>query len=270
MSHIRIGLGEAINARSAASAAVAIAAKLGEKVHLEGLYTVTCWAPPAHLEREFVELRQVHARHEARAAELMASWLSARRAGMLPPVTFGRVQLALADGERLQADLDRIPLHEKWSDRFHNTVVTEGKNAILTHFLKGSTYTASQVLGLIESTGYSAISATNTAANITAAGGGSPTNGWNEATSSQCAARQTPSFGTASAGSLAASATSHAILASLTSKGAFLLARSTAGTAPSTTVGNTNGALYSAGLYSGGDKVLSASDTLTPTYTASA
>ncbi len=172
--------------------------------------------------------------------------------------------------ERIRARLDDIPRELVWEDRFRNTVVTEGKNAILTHFLKGSTYTASQVLGLIEDTGYTAISATNTAANITAAAGGSPANGWNEAQSSTCAARQTPSFGTASSGSLAASATSHSTLATDTIKGAFLLCRSTGGTAPSTTVGNTSGALYSAGTFSGGDQAVSNGGTLQVTYTASA
>lgn len=158
----------------------------------------------------------------------------------------------------------------KWRDEFRNTVVTEGKNAALTHILKGSTYTASQVLGLIEDTGYSAIAAGNTAGNITAAGGGSPTNGWNEAPSSTCASRGTPSFGTASSGSLAtSSAVSFSIIATDTIKGAFLLCRSTAGTAPSTTVGNTNGALYSAGLFSGGDRAVANGDTLNVTYTAS-
>ena len=114
----------------------------------------------------------------------------------------------------------------KWRDTIDNLVVTEGKNAALTHFLKGSSYTASQVLGLIESTGYSAIGAGNTAAGITAAGGGSPTNGWNEAPSSVAATRGTPAFGTASAGALAtSSAVAFSILAARTIKGAFLLCR---------------------------------------------
>lgn len=75
---------------------------------------------------------------------------------------------------------------------------------------------------------------------------------------------------TAGSGSLAATATSHSILATDTVKGAALLCRSTAGTAPSTTVGSTAGALYSAGLFSGGDKAVANGDTLNVTYTASA
>jgi hypothetical protein len=158
----------------------------------------------------------------------------------------------------------------KWVDYIDNLVPTEGKNAALTHLLKGSGYTASQVLGLIEDTGYTAVGATNTAANITAVGGGSPANGWNEAPVGTCAARATPSFGTASAGSLAASAAAFSILATDTIKGAFLLCRSTAGVAPSTTVGNTAGALFSAGLFSGGDRAVVNGDTLNVTYTLTA
>lgn len=158
----------------------------------------------------------------------------------------------------------------KWRDHIDNLVTTEGKNAALTHLLKGSSYTASQVLGLIEDTGYSAVAAGNTAANITAVGGGSPANGWNEAPVSTVAARGTPSFGTASAGSLATSSSvSFSILATDTIKGAFLMIRSGAGTAPTTTVGNTSGAIYSAGLFSGGDRAVSNGDTLNVSYTAS-
>lgn len=159
----------------------------------------------------------------------------------------------------------------KWEDVVENLVTTEGKNALLTHFLKGSTYTASQTMGLIEDTGYTAVAVGNTAASITAVGGGSPANGWNEAPVGTCASRGTPSFGTAGSGSLATSAAvAFSILATDTIKGVFLMCRSTAGTAPSATVGNTTGALYSAGLFSGGDRAVASGDTVNVTYTASA
>lgn len=158
----------------------------------------------------------------------------------------------------------------KWRDTIDNLVTTEGKNAALQHFLKGSAYTAAQVLGLIEATSYTAVAAGNTAANITANGSGSPANGWNEAPSSVAATRGTPAFGTPSGGSLATSAAAaFSILATATIKGAFLLCRSAAGTAPTTAVGNTSGALYSAGLFTGGDRAVANGDTLNVSYTAS-
>lgn len=246
---------EKANAAAAAGASIARADYLSEQAHAGGLYAAICTAPPDHLLREYIELRD----EVSRLAKKQH-----RGSAVVNALLLRRGRLA-----RMERDLERIPQVEKWRDRFHNTVVTEGKNAALTHFLKGSSYTASQVLGLIEDTGYSAIAAGNTAANITAAGGGSPTNGWNEAPSSTCATRATPSFGTASSGSLAASAASFSIIATDTIKGAFLLCRSTGGTAPSTTVGNANGALYSAGLFSGGDRAVQNGDTLNVTYTAS-
>jgi hypothetical protein len=165
----------------------------------------------------------------------------------------------------------------KWRDEIHNVVCTEGKNAALQHFLKGSSYTATAFMGLIESTGYgfvgangSGVAATNLAGSITAAGGASPANGWNEAQSSVCASRATPAFGTPSAGSVSlSSAASFSILASATIKGVFVIVRSAAGTASVATVGNTAGALWSAGLFSGGDKAVGNGDTLSVSYTAS-
>lgn len=240
---------EKINAHMMAGAALVHARNLSEGIDAGGFYNAACWRPVPARADEFLALRDT-------LADLMRS-----------PVVRAS---ALAEIEAIRARLDQIPRDLVWEDTFKNTVVTEGKNAILTHFLKGSSYTASQALGLIEDTGYSAIAAGNTAANITAVGGGSPANGWNEAPSATCAARQTPSFGTAGSGSLAASATSHSILATDTIKGAFLVCRSVAGTAASTTVGATTAALYSAGLFSGGDKAVANGDSLQCTYTASA
>lgn len=155
----------------------------------------------------------------------------------------------------------------KWRDHIDNVVTTEGKNAALTHFLKGSAYTASQVLGLISDTTYTTPDAADTAAQLNTTGSA---NGWNEAASGIAATRGTPSFGTASAGALATSASvSFSILGTATLKGAFLLCRSTAGTAPTTAVGNTAGALYSAGAFSGGDRAVANGDTLNVSYTAS-
>ena len=77
----------------------------------------------------------------------------------------------------------------------------------------------------------------------------------------------------ASAGSLATSAAvSFSMLATATMKGAFLMMKSTAGVAPTTntTTGNTSGALYSCGAFSGGDRAVINGDTLNVTYTASA
>jgi hypothetical protein len=222
---------------------------LREGLDITGLYSAHFWMPkPARLD-EYIALRDT-------LSSLMES-----------PVVRAS---SLAEIEAIRARLAAIQQELVWEDRFSNLVTTEGKNAVLTHFLKGSSYTAAQVLGLIEDTGYTAVAVGNTAASITAVGGGSPANGWNEAPVGTVSVRQTPSFGTAGSGSLAATATSHSTLATDTIKGAFLMARSTAGTAPTTAVGNTSGALYSAGTFSGGDQAVSNGGTLQVTYTASA
>lgn len=230
-------------------------AAMAERANASGLYHAACLAPVPHMLSEYIGLRD----------EILA----ARRVEQRWPM-YSRIFMIPRRLRAMERDLRAIPQELKWHDGFRNTVVTEGKNAALTHFLKGSSYTASQVLGLIEDTGYSAISAANTAADITAAGGGSPTNGWNEAPSSTFATRGTPSFGSASSGSLGTSSSvSCSIIATDTIKGAFLLCRSAGGTAPTTTVGNTSGALYSAGLFSGGDRAVANGDTLNVSYTAS-
>lgn len=238
---------ERAHARARLAAEFAHGARLVEAAHASSIYLADYWMPAPHRCDEVDHLRQ-------RLAALTATRLLLRQHA--DEVDAIRVRLA------------EIPLELVWSDEIHNLIPTEGGNAALTHLLKGSTYTASQAMGLIESTGYSAVALGNTAANITAVGGGSPANGWNEAPSSTCASRGTPSFGTAASKQLATSSNvAFSTLETKTIKGGFLLIRSSGGTAPSTTVGNTNGAIWSAGLFSGGDQGVTASGTLNISYT---
>lgn len=157
----------------------------------------------------------------------------------------------------------------KWIEHIKNVVCTEGKNAMLTHTFKGSAYTAAVRMGLIGNTSFTATAAGNVAGSITTVSG-SPTNGWNEAASGVAATRATPSFGTASGGSLSLSANaSFSIAGTDTIQGVFILIKSAAGVDPTSTVGNTNGAIWSAGTFSGGSKAVGSGDTLTVSYTTS-
>jgi hypothetical protein len=152
----------------------------------------------------------------------------------------------------------------KWKEEIHNVVCTEGKNAALTHFLKGSSYTSAVRVGLIGNTTYSAPAAGNVASAINTSGSA---NSWNEATSSICATRGTPTFGTASAGALAfSSALSFSIIGTDTINGIFVLIKSAAGVDPTSTVANTSGAILSAGAFSSA-KAVSNGDILNVSYT---
>jgi hypothetical protein len=141
----------------------------------------------------------------------------------------------------------------KWVDYIDNLVTTVGKNDLLDKYLAGSTYTATWYLGLIGTSGYSAVAAADTASSHA---------GWTESVVYSNANRPTPSWGSAAAGSKATTATAFNINGSDTIKGAFLISNSTKS--------GTTGILYSAGLFSGGDRAVVNADTLNVTYTASA
>lgn len=139
-----------------------------------------------------------------------------------------------------------------------NLVTTVGKNFLLDNGLAGSAYTASFFLGLISATSYTAVNAADTMASHS---------GWLEAgvanapTYSQ-ANRPTAAWSAAASGSKSlSSALTFSITSSGTVKGAFLTTNSTKD--------GTTGTLYSAGTFTGGDKVVANGDTLSVSYTAS-
>lgn len=150
----------------------------------------------------------------------------------------------------------------KWSDIIGNTVVTVGKNLALDTYLAGAAYTVvGPYMGLISSVSFTAISAADTMASHT---------GWTEAGNANAptytSPRKTAAWSAASGGSKALSAAlAFAITSSGTVKGCFLVY----GSGALTTIDNTAGTLYSAGLFSGGDKVVGNGDTINVSYTAS-
>jgi hypothetical protein len=145
----------------------------------------------------------------------------------------------------------------KWEDTFDNVVTTVGGNDMLDKYLAGSAYTAAFYLGLISSVGYTGapVIGDTAASHATWTEAGAT----NNPTYSQ-GARPTAAWSAASAKSKAlSSALAYTITgAGGTIKGSFL---STVATKDSTT-----GVLFSAGLFSGGDKVVTAGDTVSVSY----
>lgn len=141
----------------------------------------------------------------------------------------------------------------KWEDYVDNLVTTVGKNDALDKHLAGSAYTAAWYIGLISATSYT----TGPAVGDTMASHG----GWAEDQQYSQASRPTTAWNAASGGSKAlSSALSFSINATTTIKGCFLVSNSTKG--------GTTGILYSAGLFTGGDKAVANGDTLNVSYTA--
>lgn len=149
----------------------------------------------------------------------------------------------------------------KWRETIDNVVATVGKNLALDTFLAGAAYTVTgPFMGLISSISYGVVSAADTMAShswLEAGGANAPTYSGN---------RRTAVWAAAASGSKALSAAlSFAITSTGTVKGAFLCY----GSGAVNTKDNTGGTLWSAGLFSTGDKAVVNGDTLNVQFSTS-
>ncbi len=149
----------------------------------------------------------------------------------------------------------------KWEDDAENLVTTAGKNLALDTILAGSAYTVTgPYLGLINGSASSAVIAdvmTSHAAWLEVGATNAP---------AYTAPRKTVAWSAAASGSKASTGTyTFAFTSGGTVGGCFLVL----GTGALSTIDNTAGTLYSAGAFTGGSKVVAASDSLTVTYQGS-
>jgi len=148
----------------------------------------------------------------------------------------------------------------KWEDTIKNLVVTVGKNDLLDKYFSGSAYTAGWYMGLVDSASFSAYAAGDTLASHA---------GWLEFLDytilGSSTNRATPSWGSASAGSKATTATTFTISGTGTVLGAIMCTTQARNTASN----GGAGILYSAGSFTGGSRAVVSGDSLLVTYTAS-
>ena len=149
----------------------------------------------------------------------------------------------------------------KWEDSIKNLVVTVGKNDLLDKYFSGSAYTAGWYMGLVDNASFSAYAAGDTLASHA---------GWLEflsyTISGSSTNRATPSWGSASAGSKATTATTFTISGTGTVLGAIMCTTQARNTASN----GGAGILYSAGSFTGGSgRAVASGDSLLVTYTAS-
>jgi hypothetical protein len=151
----------------------------------------------------------------------------------------------------------------KWRDTIKNVVATVGKNVALDAYLAGAAYTVvGPFMGLISSVDYTGVPVVGDT--MTSHGT------WKEAGATNAptytAPRKTCAWSGAASGSKALSAAlSFVFTGAGTVKGCFLVYF----TGAVSTIDNTAGTLYSAGVFTGGDKVVVDTDTLNVSYTAS-
>lgn len=189
---------------------------------------------------------------KANAAHTASASMSAGLAG---------VEQAHADG-RFHVECVDVDGKVLWTEDFDNTVTTVGRNLALDTFLAGAAYTVTgPFIGLISSTSFTATAAADTMASHA---------GWLEAGNANAPTYTSPRKTAAwSAASGAAKALSAALAFVATGtgtiKGVFLVY----GSGAVSTIDNTSGTLYSAGVFTGGDQPVVNTNTVNVSYTAS-
>jgi hypothetical protein len=143
----------------------------------------------------------------------------------------------------------------KWEEPFHNLVVNQGLQDLNTKYFKGSAYTAAWYLGLVTGPG----SGTTFAATDTLA-----SKAWTEDTN-YSGSRKAVTFGTATTAD-------PSVIDNSASPAVFNINNTTtvAGAFLASVASGTSGILFSAGDFTGGDKIVANGDTLNVTYTFSA
>jgi hypothetical protein len=140
-----------------------------------------------------------------------------------------------------------------WEQDITNLWTTLGKNNTLDNQLSGSAYTAAWYMGLITSTGYTAVAAGDTM---------SSHSGWSESSNYSQSTRPSLAWSSASAGSKAlSSAAQFTMNATDTIVGCFITSNSTKA--------GTTGTLFSAGAFTGGNQPVVTGNALAVSYTAS-
>lgn len=235
--------GERANAQASQHSGLLLPHGMSEVSDIHGTYHAVCRAPrDVDLER-YLKLRDELAALQAR--------------GILARIAFG------ARMAYLRAKLEEVELQEVWRDDAPNVVTTVGKNVMLDAALAGSAYTVvGPYLGLIGAVSYT----TGPAAADTMASHG----GWTEAGTANAptytAPRKTVAWSAASAGAKAMSAAQNFLMTGAgTAKGAFMVYF----TGAVSTIDNTAGTLFSAGLFTGGDQPVANGNTLSVTYSTS-
>jgi hypothetical protein len=234
---------ERANATASAGASLAKSVDALEGAKAEGQYHAVCMGPKEEDRVQYVALRDY-------VAELEAKGLIYRL-------------LQRSKITAMRKALEAFPLEEKWRDTIDNVVCTVGKNVMLDAALAGSSYSVvGPYMGLIGAVSYTGVPL---AADTMASHGS-----WTEAGTTNAPTytgpRKTCAWSAASAGAKAlSSALSFAMTGAGTAKGCFIVYF----TGAVSTIDNTSGTLYSAGLFTGGDKVVASGDTLNVSYTTS-